>query len=90
VGTVRRHPFLTLIFVLGSLPVLMLIAWQAMQYTPACRTWRHEVSEASAIRSDQPAWHDYHRGDMTWDEYYGNVRDHVAYQMRDERPAFCR
>lgn len=88
-GIVRRHPFLTFVFVIGSLPVLFLIALEAAQHTPACREWRTKVDAASTIRGDHSIWDDHHRGDMSWDEYYGGVRADMAYRMRDSRPLFC-
>ena len=74
---------------MGSLPVLFLLVWEAAQYTPACRQWRAKVDLASTVRGKLPAWDDYRRGDMTADEYYGRVRDHRAYAMRDTRPLLC-
>ncbi|HYP23425.1 MAG TPA: hypothetical protein VEV43_07625 [Actinomycetota bacterium] len=88
-GSIRRHPFLTLIFVVGSLPVVFLLVVEAAQHTSACRRWRAEVDERSTIR-EPPAWVEYDRGDMPLDEYYGGVRDHVAHELREGRPLFCK
>lgn len=77
-------------FLLGALPVLALIAWQAAQYTPACRAWRAEVAERSNLDRKLPPFDEYHRGETSVDEYYGNVRDQVAYDLRDSRPPFCK
>ncbi len=88
-GIVRRHPFLTFVFVIGSLPVLFLIALEVAQHTPACTEWRTKVDAASTFRGKLSMWDDYHRGDMSVDEYYGNVRDQMAHEMRESRPLFC-
>lgn len=89
-GIVRRHPFLTLIFVVGSLPVLFLVVVAAAQHTPACSAWRTQVDESARFRGELSAFDDYHRGEMPVDEYYGGVRDHVAWDMRESRPLFCK
>ncbi len=88
-GIVRKHPFLTFVFVIGSLPVLFLIALEVAQHTPACSAWRAKVDAAATMYGKPSAFDDYHRGDMSWDEYYGNVRDQFAHDMRDTKPLFC-
>lgn len=88
-GIVRRHPFLTFVFLLGALPVLAAIAWEAAQYSPACRAWRAQVAAKANADRDLPAFDDYHRGEMSVDEYLGNVRDQVAWDMRETRPLLC-
>ena len=88
-GIVRRHPFLTLVFVIGSLPALFLVVLEAAQHTPACKTWRADVDGRSELHGELSAWDDYHRGEMSVDEYYGGVRDHAAHEMRDTRPFLC-
>lgn len=88
-GIVRRHPFLTLIFVVGSLPVLALIALEVVRHTPECAAWRAEVARRVGDDPKLSPWDEYHRGDMPVDEYFGNVRDHVEYDMRETRPLFC-
>lgn len=88
-GLVRRHPFLTSLFVIGSLPVLFLIVLEVAQRTPACSNWRAEVDGRSELPGKLSAWDEYHRGEMSVDEYYGGVREHVAHEMRDSRPWLC-
>lgn len=89
-GIVRRHPFLTLIVVIASLPVLFVAVVTAAQHTPACSAWRAEVDYRSRFRGELSAFDDYHRGEMPVDEYYGGLRDHVAYDLRESRPLFCK
>ena len=89
VGLVRRHPFLTLIFLIGSLPVVALLALEAVQHTRACTAWRAEVDARAGMPTKLSAFDEYHRGEMPVDEYYGRVRDHVAYELRASRPLFC-
>ena len=89
VGIVRRHPVLTLIFVIGSLPVVFLVVLEAAQYTSDCRAWRAEVDARTGFRTKLSAFDEYHRREMPVDEYYGRIRDHVAYELRESRPLFC-
>lgn len=88
-GIVRRHPFLTLIFATGSLPVLALLGLEAAQHTDACQAWRAEVDARSRFRNKPSAFVEHDRGEMSLDEYYGRVRDHVAHELRESRPLFC-
>lgn len=89
-GIVRRHPFLTLTVVVASLPLLFLAVVTAAQHTPACSEWRAEVEFRSRFRKGLSAFDDYRRGDMPVDEFHGGVRDHVAWDLRESRPLFCK
>ena len=89
-GIVRRHPFLTLVFVIASLPVVFVAVVTAAQHTPACNAWRAQVDYRARFRQEPSAFVDFHRGDMSLDEYYGGIRDHVAWDMRETRPLLCK
>lgn len=76
-------------FLLGALPLLALVALQVAQNTPDCRAWRAEVDSRANVDRKLSPFQEYHRGEMSVDEYFGNVRDQVAYDLRESRPPFC-
>ena len=88
-GIVRKHPFLTLMVLVASTPVVFLVFLEAAQHTRACTAWRAEVDARAAVRTKLSAFDEYHRGEMSVDEYYGRRRDHVAYELRATRPLLC-
>lgn len=91
-GIVRRHPFLTALFVLGSLPALGLVALELRQNVGACEDWRMRV-EARLLREWGPG-----PAEIDWDGNMGvphdelreGMRDQIAHEMRAGRPPFCR
>lgn len=88
-GIVRKHPLLTLIFVLASAPVVFLLVLEAAQHTPACTEWKAEVAARVPFRMKLSAFDEYHRGDMPVEDYYGRPRDQAAYELRESRPLLC-
>lgn len=90
-GIVRRHPLVTTVVALLSLPVAGLAALDAAQGRPECRRWRIEVRNETSQRytrshsAPAPTVHDITHGEL-WRE----MQRQVAYELRRSRPALCR
>jgi hypothetical protein len=98
VGTVRRHPFLSLLLGLMLSPLVVLGGIWVAQHRPSCSQWRAEVEEVTELRmatryagdgNAQEFDHAYRHWDTTFRETRDGVRAQVAHDLSDDRPDLC-